>query len=173
MPVNELSPADTTALPCAVCRKTLEAMDGDVGVPYGANVFYAYGHEGATAFDTPGGEHLKLFICTECLRIMQANSAIHRVFEAIEEIPEQAFIWGSAEDPATDNNWNRRRLRNEFAMEDYLEAAEGMTREWAGLIFAACTEASRAGRIFDPASVPAPDQAPAGQPAKQDPEAAS
>lgn len=163
MSTPALTETEATTLPCAVCRKALEAMDGNPGVPYGANIFYAYGHEGATAFDTPGGEHLKLLICTDCLETMQANSAIHRIFEAIEEIPAQAFIWGSAEDPATDNNWNRRRLRNEFAMEDYIEAADGMTQEWAGLIFAACTEASRAGKIFDPASVPAPKKAPSDE----------
>jgi hypothetical protein len=147
---------ETTTLPCAVCRKALEAMDGDVDAPYAANIFTAEGNYGSTAFDTFGGEHLELFICTDCLKIMQANSAIHRVFQATEEIPEQTFVWGSAEDPATDNPWNRQRLRNEFAMEEYLEAAEDMTQKCAGLIFAACTEASRAGKVFDPASIPAP-----------------
>lgn len=147
---------ETTTLPCAVCRKSLERMDGHPDVPYAANIFVSHGHYGSTAFDTFGGEHLELFICTDCLKTMRDNSAIHRVFQATEEIPEQTFVWGSAEDPATDNNWNRQRLRNEFAMEDYLEATEGMTQEWAGLIFAACNEASRAGKAFDAATIPAP-----------------
>lgn len=147
---------ESTTLPCAVCLKPLERVDGHPDVPYAANIFISHGHYGSTAFDTFGGEYLELLICTPCLTIMQTNSAVHRIFEATEEIPEQTFIWGSAEDPATDNNWNRQRLRNEFAMEDYLEAAEGMTEEWATLIFAACNEASRAGKAFNPTSIPAP-----------------
>lgn len=152
--MSSTEPTQTT-LPCAVCRKPLEAMDGHPDVPYAANIFITHGHYGSTAYDTFGGEHLELLICTSCMTIMQKNSAIHRVFQATEEIPEQTFVWGSDEDPAADNNWNRQRLRNEFAMEDYLESTEGMNQEWAKLIFDACTTASRDGKAFDPASVPA------------------
>lgn len=144
----------TTTLPCAVCLTPQERMDGHADVPYGANIFTSTGHYGSTAYDTFGGEHLELLICTPCMKKMQASSAIHRIFQATEEIPEQTFVWGSAEDPADDNNWNRLRLRNEFAMEDYLEATAGMTQEWAGRIFHACNEASRAGKAFDPATIP-------------------
>lgn len=151
--------AETTTLPCAVCLKPQERMDGQADVPYGANIFTSGGHYGATAYDSYGGEHLELLICAPCLTTMQANAAIHRVFQATGEIPEQTFVWGSAEDPAADNNWNRQRLRNEFAMEDYLEAAEGMNQEWASRVFAACSDASRAGKSFDPATVPASPEA--------------
>lgn len=147
---------ETTTLPCAVCRKPLERMDGDPDAPYAANIFVSYGHYGATAFDAPGGEYLELFICTPCLEIMKANSAIHRVLYPTDAVPEQRNLWGSTADPREDNPWNRQRLRNEFAMDDFLNATAGMTQEWARAVFTACQEASRAGRAFDPATVPAP-----------------
>jgi hypothetical protein len=58
---------ELTTLPCAVCRKALERMDAAYDIPYAANIFVSYGHEGATAYDSPGGEHLELLICTDCL----------------------------------------------------------------------------------------------------------
>ena len=147
----------TTTLPCAVCRKALEAMDGDVDAPYAANIFTAAGNYGATAYDAPGGEHLELFICTDCLGIMRANAAVHRVLHATEAAPEARNLWESAEDPAEDNPWNKQRLRNEFAMSDFFDDAPvGMDDAWAKAIFDSCQEASRAGRAFDPATIPAP-----------------
>ncbi|HEX9089720.1 MAG TPA: hypothetical protein VF867_19670 [Arthrobacter sp.] len=171
----ELTPTKTaTTLPCAVCRKPLEAMDGEVDTPYAANTFTSTGHYGATAFDSVfGGEHLELHICTPCLATMTANAAIHRILHATETTPEQRNLWRSAEDPSGDTPWNEQRLRNEFAMERFEEATPTMTPEWFHLIFNACQEASRAGKVFDPASVPAPGQASAGQPGQQDPEAGS
>lgn len=147
---------ESTTLPCAVCLNPLEAMDNDLDVPYAANIFESHGHYGATAFDAPGGEHLELFICTDCLNIMKANSAVHRVLHATADTLETRNVWESDADPAEDNPKNKQRLRNGFAMEDYLDATEGMTPEWAGLIFAACDEASQAGKAFDPATIPAP-----------------
>ena len=146
----------TTTLPCAVCSKALERMDGDPDNPYGANIFTAGGNYGATAYDAPGGEHLELLICTDCLHTMKASSSIYRVLHATAATPEARNFWDSAADPAEDNPKNKQRLRNDFAMEDYLETAEGMTQEWASLVFEACYAASHAGEVFDPASVPAP-----------------
>lgn len=157
------APAETTAmtatLPCAVCRKPLEAMDGDPAVPYAANIFTTSGHYGSTAFDPVfGGERLELLICTDCIMTMRANAAIHRIFDATEATPEeQVFVWGSAEDTAGDNPWNEQRLRNEFAMSDFFdEAPEGMDDAWARVIFDACQTASRDGKPFDPSTIPAP-----------------
>lgn len=129
-------------------------MDGQPEVPYGANIFISHGHYGATAFDSPGGEYLELLICTPCLNIMKANSAIQRVLLGTETTPGQWNLWESKEDPVGDNPWNKQRLRNEFAMEDFFEAAHGMNEAWAHRIFDACTEASRLGRAFDPTSIP-------------------
>ncbi|HEX9229442.1 MAG TPA: hypothetical protein VF885_22820 [Arthrobacter sp.] len=166
----ELTAPETTTLPCAVCRKALERMDASYDIPYAANIFVSYGHEGATAYDSPGGEHLELLICTDCLDTMKAAAAIDRVLHATAATPAASNPWGSAADPRTDNPWNKQRLRNEFAMMDFLdEAPEGMDEAWGKAIFDACREASRTGRPFDPASVPAP----AGQPTQQDPEAGS
>jgi hypothetical protein len=148
---------ENTTLPCAVCRKALEAMDGDVDTPYGANTFTSAGHYGATAFDSVfGGEHLELHICTPCLATMTANAAVHRILHSTETTPEQRNLWRSAEDPAGDTPWNEQRLRNEAAMERFGETTEAMTEEWFRLIYAACQEASRAGKVFDPAAIPAP-----------------
>jgi hypothetical protein len=149
--------APHATLPCAVCLNLLEAMDGDVEVPYGANTFTTTGHYGATAFDSVfGGEHLELHICTPCLAMMTANAAIHRVLSPTETTPEQRNIWRSAEDPSGDTPWNEQRLRNEAAMERFAETTPTMTPEWFGIIYAACQDASRAGKAFDPASIPAP-----------------
>lgn len=148
-----------TTLPCAVCCQPLERVGGEPNVPYDANIFATHGHYGSTSFDPVfGGEHLALHICTGCLTTMRENATIHRVLTATEATPEQTVIWGSPEDPQDDNPWNKQRLRNDFAMEDFFEKAPGMTQEWAKLIFDACQAASRAGKIFDPAAVPAPDQ---------------
>ncbi|HEX9228924.1 MAG TPA: hypothetical protein VF885_20165 [Arthrobacter sp.] len=153
------TPAMTTTLPCAVCRKALEAMDGDVDAPDAANIFNSYGHYGATAYDAPGGEHLELLICTDCLTAMKANSAVHRVLHATAATEEARNLWDSEADPREDNPWNKQRLRNEFAMSDFFdEAPEGMDDAWARVIFDACQAASRDGKPFDPASVPAPQQ---------------
>lgn len=152
-------PELTTTLPCAVCRKPLEAMDGDINTPYGANIFTSAGHYGATAFDSVfGGEHLELHICTECLAAMTANAAIHRVLAGTEATPAQRTIWRSTEDPAGDTPWNEQRLHNEAAMERFAEATPAMTEDWFKLIFEACQEASRDGKVFDPATIPAPGQ---------------
>lgn len=170
MPVTEPAATETTTLPCAVCRKTLERMDGQVNAPYAANIFTSDGHYGATAYDAPGGEHLELFICTDCLDIMKANAAIHRVLHPTEATPAARNLWDSPEDPREDNPWNKQRLRNEFAMSDYFdEAPQGMDDTWARAIFDACQAASRKGEAFDPASVPAP----AAQPTQQYLEAGS
>lgn len=151
---------ETTTLPCAVCRKPLERVDGDPDIPYDANIFTTRGHYGSTCFDPVfGGEHLDLFICTGCMTTMRENAAIHRVLKATEATPEQTFIWGSPEDPQDDNPWNKQRLRNDFAMEDYFESTPGMTQDWAKLIYDACQVASRDGKIFDPASIPASEVA--------------
>jgi hypothetical protein len=148
---------ETTTLPCAVCLEPQERMDGQPEVPYGANIFVSYGHYGATAYDAPGGEYLQLLICTPCLTTMKANSAIHRVLLGTGATPGQWNLWGSEADPREDNPWNKQRLRNEFAMDDFFDAApDGMTQEWAKLIFDACQAASHEGKVFDPASVPAP-----------------
>lgn len=148
---------ENTTLPCAVCRKALEAMDGDADAPYAANIFESHGHYGSTAYDPPGGEHLELLICTDCLTAMKANSTIHRVLAATATTEEVRNLWDSAADPRTDNPWNEQRLHNEFAMSDFFdEAPEGMDDAWAKTIFAACQEASRDGKVFDPATVPAP-----------------
>lgn len=150
-------PAQTTTLPCAVCRKLLERIDGDPDVPYDANIFTTHGHHGSTAFDPVfGGEHLELHICTDCMMTMRENAAIHRVLKATEATPEQTFIWGSAEDPREDNPWNRQRLRNDFIMEGFFESTPGMRQDWAKLIYEACQVASRDGKAFDPATIPAP-----------------
>lgn len=158
--MNEPAPTPTTTLPCAVCRKPQEAMDGDVETPYGANIFTTTGHYGSTAFDPVfGGERLELFICTPCMMTMRSNAAIHRIFDATEATPEeQVFVWGSADDTAGDNPKNEQRLRNEFAMERFADVTPEMTEEWFHLIFNACQDASRAGSVFDPATVPAPKQ---------------
>ncbi|MET4143972.1 hypothetical protein [Arthrobacter sp. UYCo732] len=148
--------AETTTLPCAVCRTPQEQMDGQPDVPYGANIFTSHGHHGATAFDSPGGEYLELLICTPCMKIMKANSAIHRVLDGTQAIPGQRNFWESEADPQEDNPWNKQRLRNEFAMEHFCESTEGMTQEWAGQIYEACQIASRTGKTFDPASISAP-----------------
>jgi hypothetical protein len=161
------TPAETTTLPCAVCRKPLERVDGEPDIPYDANIFVTRGHYGSTSFDPVfGGEHLELFICTDCMTTMRENAAIHRVLKATEATPEQTFIWGSQEDPKDDNPWNKLRLRNDFAMEDYFESTPNMTQAWAKLIFEACQVASRDGKVFDPASIPAPAAVtvPEGQP---------
>lgn len=147
---------ETTTLPCASCRGPLERMDGDPDAPYGANIFVAHGQYGATAYDAPGGEHLELFICTPCLEIMRSNAAIHRVLHPTETTPEQRNLWGSPADPEGDNPQNILRLRNEDVMEAFAETAPGMNSEWFSRVFAACTDASRDGRVFDPATVPAP-----------------
>jgi hypothetical protein len=148
-----------TTLPCAVCRNPLEAMDGDVDTPYGANTFTSPGHYGATAFDSVfGGEHLELHICTPCLATMTANAAIHRVLHPTKRTPEQRNLWRSAEDPSGDTPWNEQRLRNEASMERFGETTPTMTPEWFGLIYAACQDASRSGKVFDPATIPPPAQ---------------
>jgi hypothetical protein len=158
--MTENGPAAPHAtLPCAVCLKPLEAMDGDVDTPFGANIFTTTGHYGATAFDSVfGGEHLELHICTPCMATMTANAAIHRILHAIEGTPEQRNLWRSAEDPSGDTPWNEQRLRNEAAMERFGDATPTMTPEWFRLIHAACQEASRNGKAFDPATVAAPGQ---------------
>lgn len=144
-------------LPCAVCLKALEAMDGEVDTPYGANTFTSTGHYGATAFDSVfGGEHLELHICTPCLAAMTANAAIHRILHVTETTPEQRNIWRSTEDPSGDTPWNEQRLRNEAAMERFGDETPTMTPEWFQLIYAACQEASRSGKVFYPARIPAP-----------------
>lgn len=159
----ELTTTETTALPCAVCRKALKRMDPGYDIPYAANIFVSYGHEGATAYDAPGGEHLELLICTECMEAMKVSALIDRVLHATATTPVASNPWGSPEDPREDNPWNRQRLRNEFAMSDFFDAApEGMDDAWARAIFDACQAASLAGKPFDPASVPAPLQAGAG-----------
>jgi hypothetical protein len=89
---------------------------------------------------------------------MTANAAIHRILRPTETTPEQRNIWRSAEDPTGDTPWNEQRLRNEAAMERFDEATEGMTPEWFHQIYNACQEASRAGKVFDPATVPPPGQ---------------
>lgn len=147
-----------TTLPCAVCLKPQERCEGQTEVPYGANIFTTHGHYGATAFDTPGGEYLELLICTPCMTTMRENSAIHRVLLGTEATPGQFNLWGSPDDPQDDNPWNQQRLRNDFAMEHYFESTPGMAQDWAKLIFDACQVASREGKVFDPAAVPAPGQ---------------
>lgn len=148
---------ELTTLPCAVCRKALERMDPDHDIPYAANIFVSYGHEGATAYDAPGGEHLELLICTGCMEAMKADALIARVLHATATTPLASNAWGSPADPREDNPWNRQRLRNEFAMNDFLDQApEAMDETWAKAIFDACQAASRDGKPFDPASVPAP-----------------
>lgn len=150
---------EATTLPCAVCSKPLERVDGDPDVPYDANIFTTHGHYGSTLFDPVfGGEHLELHICTACMMTMRENAAIHRVLKATEDTPEQTFIWGSPEDPRDDNPWNKQRLQNDVSMEEFLEKTPGMTQAWASLIFDACQVASETGRAFDPAAVPSPDQ---------------
>jgi hypothetical protein len=144
-----------TTLPCAVCRKPLERMDGHHDIPYAANIFISFGHEGATAYDAPGGEHLEMFICTECLEVMKTNAVIDRVLHATAAAPVVSNLWGSPEDPCEDNPWNKQRLRNEWALMDCYENMLGMNEEWAGRLYAECQEASRDGRAFNPASVPA------------------
>lgn len=146
-----------TTLPCAACRKPLERMDGRHDIPYAANIFVSFGHEGATAYDAPGGEHLELFICTECLDAMKTNAVIDRVLHATAASAVASNRWGSPEDPQDDNPWNKQRLRNEWAMTDFFDdAPAGMTEDWAQLIFDACHVASQEGKVFDPASIPAP-----------------
>lgn len=130
-------------------------MDGNPDVPYGANIFASHGHYGATAYDTPGGEHLELLICTGCLDTIKATSAIHRVLHATAATEESRNLWDSDDDPAEDNPKNKQRLRNEFAMETFLETTQGMTQERAGRIFKACHEASREGKVFEPLNIPA------------------
>lgn len=170
MPVKEPAATETSTLPCAVCRKALERMDAGYDIPYAANIFVSYGHEGATAYDAPGGEHLELLICTDCLEAMKANALIDRVLHATAATPMASNHWGSPEDPVEGNLWNKQRLSNEFAMSDFFdEAPAGMNDAWARAIFDACQAASRDGKAFDPASVPAP----AAQPTQQDPEAGS
>lgn len=155
---TETEAATETTLPCAVCLKPQEALDGDPEVPYAANIFTSTGHYGSTAFDAVfGGERLELLICTPCMKAMRSNAAIQRIFEATEATPEeQVFIWGSADDTAGDNPKNEKRLRNEAAMERFAEATPGMTKEWFHLLFGACTDASRAGKAFNPAAISAP-----------------
>lgn len=151
-----MSTPETTSLPCAVCMQPQERMDGQAEVPYGANIFITHGHYGATAFDTPGGEYLELLICTPCMMTMRDNAAIHRVLLGTETTPGQFNVWGSPEDPQEDNPWNKQRLRNEWAMTDFFDGAPaGMNQDWAAAIFDACQVASREGKAFDPASIPA------------------
>lgn len=147
---------EATTLPCAVCRKTLDRMDANYDIPYAANIFVSHGHYGATAYDSPGGEHLELLICTDCLDAMKANAVVDRVLHATEATPVASNAWGSSDDPKEDNPWNRQRLRNEFAMNDFLDAhRDVMHGAWASRIFESCMEASRRGMIFDPAAVSA------------------
>lgn len=88
---------------------------------------------------------------------MQRGQAVHRVLHATENVPEQRVLWQSGEDPRGDNPWNKQRLRNEFAMADFFDAApEGMNESWAKTIFDGCMVASRDGKLFDPTTIPAP-----------------
>lgn len=145
----------TTTLPCAICLVKPQLVRGNPDAPYGANVFTSSGHYGATAYDPVfGGEHLRLLICTGCLLKMQENGSVHRVLHATDETPEQLLLWGSDEDPGTDNPWNEQRLRNDLAMAEFAESTPGMTEEWSGRIYATCQEASRYGKTFNPAEVP-------------------
>lgn len=144
-------------LPCAVCSKTLERVDEKFpNQPYEANIFVSYGHYGATAYDSPGGERLEMFICTECMEGIKKRNAIHRVLEGTKATPSQRFVWGSDEDSVGDNPKNELRLNNEFAMDRYCESTFGMTEEWAHKIYEACMIASKNGEEFNPSDIPSP-----------------
>jgi hypothetical protein len=142
-------------LPCAICGHDIEAMDENPAVPYAANIFTSSGHYGATAYDSFGGEHLEIFICTPCIMIIQEKNAINRVLHATNSTPTQRNRWLSEDDPDSDNPKNELRLRNESKMNAFMEADAGMTAEWATKIFEACETASHKGEEFDPASVAA------------------
>lgn len=146
---------NTTSLPCAVCGTELERVDGQPDIPYGANIFNTTGHYGATAYDSPCGEHLELLICTPCLDGMRERQAIHRVLHATHDTPRQRHVWRSETDTDRDNPLNRQRLRNELAMCQFFDDTDEMTNEWSMRIFDACNEASSKGQPFDPAAVSA------------------
>lgn len=57
-------------LPCIVCGKELEdaaPSHPTTNQPWEANIFFSYGHYGATAFDEVNGQFLEINVCTECL----------------------------------------------------------------------------------------------------------
>jgi hypothetical protein len=142
-------------LPCAVCGNQIEAMDEDPSIPYKANVFTSSGHYGATAYDSFGGEHLEIFICTSCIMVMQERNSINRVLHETKSTVRQRNRWLSENDPDFDNPKNQLRLRNELKMNTYFETTQGMTEEWATKIFAACEIASHQGEEFDPSTIAA------------------
>lgn len=142
-------------LPCPICGHDIEAMDENPSVPYGANIFTSSGHYGATAYDSFGGEHLEIFICTPCIMIIQEKNAVNRVLHATNSTPTQRNRWLSEDDPDFDNPKNELRLRNESKMNVYFESTPEMTAEWATKIFEACEIASHKGEEFDPSLIPA------------------
>lgn len=144
-----------TDLPCALCWNDIEAMDGNPETPYGANIFTSSGHYGATAYDSFGGEHLEILICTDCIMRIQDGNAVNRVLHATNSTPTQRNRWLSEDDPDFDNPKNELRLRNESKMNVYIESTPGMSTEWATRIFEACEIASHKGDEFNPSLIPA------------------
>lgn len=139
------------SLPCAVCSKPIEAVDKDhPEQPYGANIFISYGHYGATAYDSPGGENLEIFICTDCMKGMVERNSINRVLHATAHSPEQKNLWMSENDPEDDNAKNKLRLKNEYALEEFLEYTPEMSMAWANALYEDCHKASQSGVIFNP-----------------------
>lgn len=146
------------ALPCAVCRETPEAMDGNPDYPYAADIFEATGHYGSTMFDPVfGGENLQLFICATCLTGMKDAGVVRRILHPAADFPGETVIWGSDADTRSDSPWNENRLANERRAEQFLEAkaetgSSSMVMPWlASTVLRACNEASKRGEIFDPA----------------------
>lgn len=154
---------ETTTLPCSVCRKPLERMDGEADWPYAGTVFTTEGHYGSTMFDAVfGGENLRLIICDDCLDGMKSSSAIHRVVHATEEVPGRQVIWGSAEDTG-DNPKNDLRLANERRLEEFLEQnGKHLEESQVRALLNSCNWHSGKGLNYNPAAG-RPQPAPAGE----------
>lgn len=138
-------------LPCAVCGDGLEPVEADLpDQPHGANIFATTGHYGATAFDSPGGDHLELLICTPCLHAMARRQVIHRVLAAAGDTAEQRLVWGSPEDEAVGATpWDTLNLANQRRLEA-CAATPGMTPQTLERLWDACREATQDGKVFDP-----------------------
>jgi hypothetical protein len=89
------------SLPCIVCGKLLQNVEGTVNQPYGGTMFYTYGHYGSTAFDPMLGhtERLMINVCDACLTAAAGQRLVLMQTEQHQPAPELVtVIWVPGEE---------------------------------------------------------------------------